>query len=41
MEIAKLRAARYLWAKKVKQLFNPQNEKSLILRRIVRLLEYL
>ena len=32
MEIAKLRAARYLWAKKVKQLFNPQNEKSLILR---------
>ena len=32
MEIAKLRAARYLWAKKVKELFNPKNEKSLILR---------
>ncbi|MGZ0014723.1 methylmalonyl-CoA mutase [Yeosuana sp. AK3] len=31
MEIAKLRAARMLWAKIVKQ-FNPKNEKSLILR---------
>ncbi|MBX2959741.1 MAG: methylmalonyl-CoA mutase [Flavobacteriales bacterium] len=31
MEIAKMRAARMLWAKMVKQ-FNPKNEKSLILR---------
>ncbi len=31
MEIAKMRAARMLWAKLVKQ-FNPQNEKSLALR---------
>ncbi|MES2906721.1 MAG: methylmalonyl-CoA mutase [Pseudomonadota bacterium] len=31
MEVAKLRAARLLWAKLVKQ-FEPQNEKSLILR---------
>ena len=31
MEIAKMRAGRMLWAKLVKQ-FNPQNEKSLILR---------
>jgi methylmalonyl-CoA mutase len=31
MEIAKMRAARILWAKIVKQ-FNPKNEKSLILR---------
>jgi len=31
MEIAKMRAARMLWAKLVKQ-FNPKNEKSLILR---------
>ena len=31
MEIAKMRAARMLWAKIVKQ-FNPKNEKSLILR---------
>lgn len=31
MEIAKLRAARMLWAKVVKQ-FNPKNEKSLMLR---------
>jgi methylmalonyl-CoA mutase len=31
MEIAKLRAARMLWAKLIK-LFNPKNEKSLVLR---------
>ncbi|MBJ6366982.1 methylmalonyl-CoA mutase [Snuella sedimenti] len=31
MEIAKMRAARMLWAKLVKQ-FNPKNEKSLVLR---------
>ncbi len=31
MEIAKMRAARILWAKLVKQ-FNPKNEKSLVLR---------
>ena len=32
MEISKLRAARYLWAKKMKQIFNPKNVKSLMLR---------
>ena len=32
MEIAKLRAARFLWATQVKKLFNPKNEKSLLLR---------
>ncbi|CAG9330951.1 unnamed protein product [Blepharisma stoltei] len=32
MEIAKLRAARLLWAKLLKEKFNPQNTKSLILR---------
>lgn len=32
MEIAKLRAARQLWAKLMKQHFNPQNQKSLLLR---------
>ncbi len=32
MEIAKLRAARFLWAQKVKELFNPKDNKSLILR---------
>ncbi len=32
MEIAKLRAARFLWALKVKELFNPKDNKSLILR---------
>ena len=32
MEIAKLRAARFLWAQKVKDLFNPSNNKSLMLR---------
>ena len=32
MEIAKLRAARTLWATLVKKLFNPKNEKSLLLR---------
>lgn len=32
MEIAKLRAARVLWAKLVKQKFNPLSEKSLALR---------
>ena len=31
-EIAKLRAARFLWALKVKELFNPKDNKSLILR---------
>jgi len=31
MEVAKLRAARYLWAKLMKQ-FNPKNEKSMALR---------
>ena len=31
-EIAKLRAARFLWAQKVKELFNPKDNKSLILR---------
>jgi len=32
VEIAKLRAARQLWAKLVKKHFNPQNAKSLLLR---------
>eukprot|EP00835_Amoeboradix_gromovi_P003473 NODE_231_length_13709_cov_0.444526.p1 type:complete len:734 gc:universal NODE_231_length_13709_cov_0.444526:5722-7923(+) len=32
MEIAKLRAARYLWATQLKSRFNPMNEKSLLLR---------
>eukprot|EP00755_Sulcionema_specki_P005223 Sspe_Gene.32166::Locus_15789_Transcript_1_3_Confidence_0.500_Length_2812::g.32166::m.32166/K01847/MUT; methylmalonyl-CoA mutase len=32
MEIAKLRAARTLWATLVKKLFNPKSEKSLLLR---------
>ena len=32
MEIAKLRAARWLWAKFIKKQFNPNNSKSLILR---------
>eukprot|EP00462_Mataza_sp_D1_P018159 CAMPEP_0175140600 /NCGR_PEP_ID=MMETSP0087-20121206/11608_1 /TAXON_ID=136419 /ORGANISM="Unknown Unknown, Strain D1" /LENGTH=736 /DNA_ID=CAMNT_0016423859 /DNA_START=69 /DNA_END=2279 /DNA_ORIENTATION=- len=32
MEIAKLRAARKLWATLVKERFNPSNEKSLLLR---------
>lgn len=32
MEIAKLRAARRLWASMVKDKFNPKNEKSLLLR---------
>ncbi|MFP3600232.1 methylmalonyl-CoA mutase family protein, partial [Chryseobacterium sp. SIMBA_029] len=31
MEIAKMRAARYIWATLLKQ-FNPQNQKSLALR---------
>ena len=31
-EIAKLRAARFLWAQKVKELFNPKDNKSLYLR---------
>ncbi len=32
MEASKLRAARFLWAKKMKQIFDPQNLKSLTLR---------
>lgn len=32
LEVAKLRAARYLWATKMKELFNPQDNKSLMLR---------
>ena len=32
MEVAKLRAARKLWAKLMKQHFNPKNEQSLMLR---------
>ena len=32
MEIAKLRAARYLWAQLIKQKFNPKDSKSLMLR---------
>jgi len=32
MEVAKLRAARTLWAKLIKENFNPKNNKSLILR---------
>ena len=32
MEIAKLRAARWLWASLMKKHFNPQNSKSLMLR---------
>jgi len=32
MEIAKLRAARVLWAELVKKNFNPKNPKSMILR---------
>ncbi len=32
MEISKLRAARYLWAKKMREMFDPENSRSLILR---------
>ena len=32
MEIAKLRAARYIWATKMKEMFSPNNPKSLVLR---------
>ena len=32
MEIAKLRAARFLWAEKIKALFDPQDNRSLMLR---------
>ena len=32
MEIAKLRAARYIWSTLLKEKFNPKNEKSLLLR---------
>ena len=32
MEIAKLRAARFLWAEKIKELFNPKDTRSLMLR---------
>ncbi|MAI02870.1 MAG: methylmalonyl-CoA mutase [Rickettsiales bacterium] len=32
MEVAKLRAARYIWAIKMKELFSPKNSKSLMLR---------
>ncbi len=32
MEIAKLRAARYIWATKMREIFNPDNQKSLMLR---------
>ncbi|MBF96696.1 MAG: Methylmalonyl-CoA mutase [Alphaproteobacteria bacterium MarineAlpha9_Bin4] len=32
MEIAKLRAARFLWAEKIKELFNPKDIRSLMLR---------
>jgi methylmalonyl-CoA mutase len=32
MEIAKLRAARMLWAKLMKEKFNPKSDKSLLLR---------
>ena len=32
MEVSKLRAARFLWAKKMKEMFKPQNLKSLMLR---------
>jgi methylmalonyl-CoA mutase len=32
MEIAKLRAARQLWAELIKEKFNPKNPKSCILR---------
>ena len=32
MEVSKLRAARYLWASKMKALFNPKSLKSLMLR---------
>ncbi len=32
MEVSKLRAARYLWAKKMQEMFSPQNNKSLMLR---------
>jgi len=32
MEVAKLRAARRLWANLIKEKFNPKNEKSLLLR---------
>jgi len=32
MEVAKLRAARLLWATLVKEKFNPKSEKSLMLR---------
>ena len=32
MEIAKLRAARFLWAEKVKELFKPKDSRSLMLR---------
>ena len=32
MEVAKLRAARLLWAQLLKEKFNPTNPKSLMLR---------
>ena len=32
MEIAKMRAARKLWANLIKENFNPKNPKSLVLR---------
>ena len=32
MEVAKLRAARQLWAKRIQKHFHPQNQKSLLLR---------
>lgn len=32
LEVAKLRAARVLWARLVKERFNPKNPKSLLLR---------
>jgi len=32
MEVAKLRAARYIWATKMKEMFSPNNPKSLVLR---------
>ena len=32
MEVSKLRAARKLWARMIKEKFNPKDEKSLMLR---------
>jgi hypothetical protein len=41
MEVAKLRAARRVWAKLMKEKFGAKNEKSLLLRTHCQVYEYL